>query len=1020
MTALPTAAELVGPVTEGDFKTALTAMRDFQAGLLGTDGINATALASLGALAGAYTAKTAAYSVVVADRGKLIDATTGSWTLSLPTVASAGSGFSVMLRNSGTGIITIDPSGSELVNGVTTLAVAAGDGAVIACTGTAWVVQRVLSPVMTTTEFELYDPTDSTKRMKFKCDGITPGTTHTIGIPNNSGNMVLNNQSTTTIGNLATTTTVNVGVGVTTTGVTKTVNIGPLGLSGSITNVSVGSAVSGALGTTTFNSPTVAFAASVTAINLPDVATFLVDSADATKKAQFELSGITTGTTRTFTLPNASGTVALDTTFTSGAKGLAPASGGGSVNYMRADGIWAAPGGGSSGIFPDATFRIQNNADATKQTAFDSSGITTGTTRTVTMPNASGTMVLDTATQTLTNKSIAVTQLTGTLLAAQEPAHTGDVTNSAGSLALTLATVNSNVGSFGLAGSVSQITVNAKGLITAAANVAISIAAAAISDATAAGRAMLTAATVAAQTALLDVFTSTTKGLAPASGGGTANFLRADGSWAAPSGGGITSLTTDVVASGSGAVVATIQPGVVSLAKMADVATATVFYRKTAATGSPEVQTLATLKADLGLTGTNSGDQTITLTSDVTGSGTGSFPTTIAAGAVSLPKMANMATSSLFYRKTAGSGAPEVQTLATLKTDLGLTGTNSGDQTSVVGITGTKAQFDTAVTDGNFLYSGDVAAPAGSTTQIQYNNAGAMAGATEIGVEGNQLRLEATSSFTAPASGGAKLVGRTDTGRTVAAMLSQDGVIRDWSSITARSHAAVWKTNFGSSNVNNLGGGVLSATGTPTASVTATTSLLTYTPRVEYLVTVAATTAVAGWRYSSLAVGIGGTAASLGGFAYVCRWSPSTGVATTTNRAFVGMTNSVSAPTDVEPSTLTLCVGMGWDAADTNIQMMHNDGSGTCTKIDLGASFPVPTTDRTSYYELSMYSPKGTSQSVNYLVTNLNSGATASGTISTNIPATTDLLAPRGWMSVGGTSSVIGLALISLSIDPLL
>jgi len=39
-------------------------------------------------------------------------------------------------------------------------------------------------------------------------------------------------------------------------------------------------------------------------------------------------------------------------------------------------------------------------------------------------------------------------------------------------------------------------------------------------------------------TALLDTFTSSLKGLTPASGGGTTNFLRADGTWAAPSGGG--------------------------------------------------------------------------------------------------------------------------------------------------------------------------------------------------------------------------------------------------------------------------------------------------------------------------------------------------------------------------------------------------------------------------------------------------------------------------------------------------
>ena len=38
-------------------------------------------------------------------------------------------------------------------------------------------------------------------------------------------------------------------------------------------------------------------------------------------------------------------------------------------------------------------------------------------------------------------------------------------------------------------------------------------------------------------TTLVDTFTSSLKGLAPASGGGTTNFLRADGAWAAPSGG---------------------------------------------------------------------------------------------------------------------------------------------------------------------------------------------------------------------------------------------------------------------------------------------------------------------------------------------------------------------------------------------------------------------------------------------------------------------------------------------------
>jgi len=76
----------------------------------------------------------------------------------------------------------------------------------------------------------------------------------------------------------------------------------------------------------------------------------------------------------------------------------------------------------------------------------------------------------------------------------------------------------------------------------------------------------------------------------------------------------------------------------------------------------------------------------------------------IADKAVTLAKQADMATASVIYRKTAAAGVPEVQTLATLKTDLGLTGTNSGDNTLAAGIatflgTPTSANLIVAVTD---------------------------------------------------------------------------------------------------------------------------------------------------------------------------------------------------------------------------------------------------------------------------------------------------------------------------------
>ena len=45
---------------------------------------------------------------------------------------------------------------------------------------------------------------------------------------------------------------------------------------------------------------------------------------------------------------------------------------------------------------------------------------------------------------------------------------------------------------------------------------------------------------------------------------------------------------------------------------------------------------------------------------------------------------------------------------ANLTTIGNTSGTNTGDQTTIVGISGTKAQFDSACSDGDFLYVGDV------------------------------------------------------------------------------------------------------------------------------------------------------------------------------------------------------------------------------------------------------------------------------------------------------------------------
>jgi hypothetical protein len=63
--------------------------------------------------------------------------------------------------------------------------------------------------------------------------------------------------------------------------------------------------------------------------------------------------------------------------------------------------------------------------------------------------------------------------------------------------------------------------------------------------------------TAAEATEVLNAFTDALKGLAPASGGGTTNFLRADGSWAAPPGGGTAATQAEMEAASSTTVMVT-------------------------------------------------------------------------------------------------------------------------------------------------------------------------------------------------------------------------------------------------------------------------------------------------------------------------------------------------------------------------------------------------------------------------------------------------------------------------------
>lgn len=207
----------------------------------------------------------------------------------------------------------------------------------------------------------------------------------------------------------------------------------------------------------------------------------------------------------------------------------------------------------------------------------------------------------------------------------------------------------------------------------------------------------------------------------------------------------------------------------------------------------------------------------------------------------------------------------------------------------------------------------------------------------------------------------------------------------------------------------SIGGFGFNTTGSGSTNVPTLTTTNKYTKRIklEWNQNTPSTSNAAGVRGATAVLAMGE------GFIYSIKWGPTVGMSNTSKRAFTGLRASTGAPTDVAPNTLTDMIGMGWDDAnDTNVKLYHNDGSGTATEIDLGSNFPIPTSDRTDYYTLTIYvEPGGTT--VNYKVTDETDDNVVTGVITSNIPSTSTFLNFSNYTSVGGVSATTGWALFS-------
>lgn len=184
----------------------------------------------------------------------------------------------------------------------------------------------------------------------------------------------------------------------------------------------------------------------------------LQDNGDSTKKLQFQCSGITASTTRTLTAPDADDTIvgkATTDTLTNKTLTAPTINGvvGGTATSQTITTLTTDTVVGANDLELRAAsgseLTFQDDADSTKETILDQSGATTAKkltlvsshtdNRSVTFPDATVTLASLTGTETLTNKTLGATTLSGEISGADQTVTRvnlkdyGEITNAIGS-----------------------------------------------------------------------------------------------------------------------------------------------------------------------------------------------------------------------------------------------------------------------------------------------------------------------------------------------------------------------------------------------------------------------------------------------------------------------------------------------------------------------------------------------------------------------------------------------------------
>lgn len=319
---------------------------------------------------------------------------------------------------------------------------------------------------------------------------------------------------------------------------------------------------------------------------------------------------------------------------------------------------------------------------------------------------------------------------------------------------------------------------------------------------------------------------------------------------------------------------------------------------------------------------------------DITISGSGTI-FTIDPQVVSFAKIQNVAANTFLANVTGASAS--VQEIATNRTVIFPTA-----------ITGTPSATTFLRGDGAWQTPTAGGTPGGATGTVQFNNAGAFAGAANVEIDAGDLSLIDAGFPTSPAAGRTKIFTDSMATRRIVGSIDPSGFHFDFQPALFNSSIYMWLPGTGTTLAINWGtsytarnNGSNAAQATPTM---ASTNAITSLNRATF--STGTTTTGASGIQSSAAITSIGSSTGLGGFFFFSRFAIE--ARSGTHRLFVGLSAN-NATLNAQPSTLNNTLGIGLDSADVNLQFMIRNAA-TTTRIDTTIAV-----DTTTIYDFYMY-----------------------------------------------------------------